>query len=100
MDADKVHHCVVGAGVHDEAAVVANPHGHVSLALRKFLGDGVLEDRLKGNEEPEGALAGSEGHNLRTDDNFACDRLQTESAYGVAMLRLGAAYANSVRPQD
>jgi hypothetical protein len=76
VDADKVHHGIVGAGVHDKPTVVANPHGHVSLALRKLLGDGILADLVKGNEKPEGALAGAKGHDLRTDDDFAGDRLK------------------------
>jgi hypothetical protein len=77
VDADKVHHGVVGARVHDKPAVIADPHGHVSLTLRQLLCEGALPDFLMGNHKPERALAGSKGHNLRTSDDFAGDGLET-----------------------
>lgn len=81
MDADKVHHRIVGAGVHDKAAVVAHPHCHDTFALPQCFGDGILADQVNRNKKSKRALARTKGFDLRSGNDAACDRLEGVSWY-------------------
>lgn len=75
MDGDKIHDGVIVAGVHDESAVIAVPHGHVALGLGEFLGIGVGNKRLVRNEEPKCGLARAKGLMALSDNSLPCRRL-------------------------
>ncbi len=81
MDANKVHHGIVVAGIHHQAAIVGDPHGHVSLPASNLCGGGVLADLRNGDHETEGALPGAKGSDLRASHNFAGDGLKPVSMY-------------------
>lgn len=100
MDAHEVHHSVVGAGVHDQPPVVADPHGQITIPLRELLGEGVLPDLAVWDQEPEGALARSEGFNIGPGDYFSCDGLVSCSAWASVLLNGSKnTYADSVCAQ-
>lgn len=94
MNGHKVHHGVVVAGVHNKSAIVAVPHRHIALGS-EVRRRGVGEDLFARDEEPEGGLAGAEGLEVLSRDNFAGYGLGVSES-GWSVRNQGCAYADAV----
>ena len=76
MDSDKIHCSIVGAGIHDQSAVVSEEHGHVSVTVHQRLCNRVFSNLADRDHKPEGTFAGSERFHTRTANYSSSDGLR------------------------